>query len=83
MYRVKITKVSTNKNAMRTTDMEGKCIHLPQEGESFTVLGIGLEFGFRNFTTSIVKSVVQNDDSYLIETLNSVYKVDVLEEINL
>lgn len=82
MYKVKITKISTNPNAMRTPDMVGICQELPKEGEIFIMLGEGLEFGTRCFNTSVIKSIVQEGNLFILQTQNSVYHVENLGEVD-
>ena len=82
MYKVKIEKLSTNDNKFRTSCMEGLAPRLPSPGESFVVLGEGLQEGVRVFNTSIVKDFNKFQEGdftvYEIQTLNSSYKVTVL-----
>lgn len=81
MYVVRITKLSDNINKMRTSEMEGITAELPQKGESFKVIGEGLEFGHRIFTTSIVQDITYKSQNLLeIKTLNSLYQVEILGE---
>lgn len=80
MYQVRVTKLSDNKNAMRTTSLEGETEHLPQIGKSFVVVGEGLEFGQRLFNTSMVQNIEERDNKTIIKTLNSLYQVEILNK---
>ena len=82
MYKVKIEKISNNPNKFRTSSMEGLAPRLPTTGESFIVLGEGLNEGIRTFNTSMVKDFSRSQEEsytvYQVQTLNSIYKVTVL-----
>lgn len=79
-YKVKVTKLSDNKNAFRTNDMFGVCVELPTPEKCFLMFGEGLEFGTRLFRSSLVQSVEQIGDSITFVTLNSTYRLDILSK---
>jgi hypothetical protein len=74
MFDVKLTKISSSHNNLRTNDVTGKCHVLPQVGTSFTMFAEGLEFGTRIIATSEVKEVTPEG----FKTENSEYKLEVL-----
>lgn len=80
MYQVRVTKLSDNKNAMRTESIEGEAQNLPEIGKSFVVIGEGLEFGHRLFNTSMVQNIEERDNKLIIKTLNSLYQVEILNK---
>lgn len=82
-YQVSLTKVSDNKNAMRTQSIVGIAPKLPVKNSAFVVIGDSLTPGnnARIVTTSLIKEVVQNGNEYEIMTQNSAYKVTVLAEV--
>lgn len=73
--RVRLTKLSSNPNAMRTSFVEGFTTKLPVAGERFSITSEGLEFGVRYVCTSPVKAV-REDGSF--DTENSTYRVEEL-----
>ena len=81
MYKVTLTKLSNNKNALRTSDVVGACFNLPEIDKPFRIFGAGIEFGNRMVTTSPVKSIEIIDDVIRFNTLNSTYSLKVKEEV--
>ncbi len=82
MYKVKLTKVRSNHNNLRTDEILGVTEKLPTKGEDFNLLGKGLEFGTRSVRTTPVEKIEQIDNEYLFHTRNSTYKLEVLEKLD-
>lgn len=80
-YKVKLTKIRSNHSNLRTDTVEGVVQNLPEVGSTLQLVGEGLEFGNRLVYTTEIKNVEQIDNTYQFNTLNSVYKLEVLEEI--
>lgn len=76
-FKVKLTKLSDNKNNLRTNEIIGECFDLPTEGKCFTLFGEGIEFGTRVVQTSLVQSVERTDNVVRFKTLNSSYQLDI------
>lgn len=79
---IRITKESNNENKMRTKSMDGSPLSYPPlEGNSFVVLGKALDNDpakTRGLTTSVVQKVTKTDTGYIINTLNSTYRIEEL-----
>jgi hypothetical protein len=82
MKKVKISKVSGGQ-AMRTDSMVGLAPREPLVGVSYLVLGESLTPGadVRQFITSMVQKVEVTTKGYNLTTLNSIYQVEVLEDL--
>lgn len=81
-YDVRLTKIHSLHNNLRTDTIEGVTNNLPETGSSFIMFAEGLDFGTRVITTSLVQNVEQIGNEYLFRTLNSAYKLEVLGEAN-
>lgn len=79
-YLVRLTKIRSNHKNLRTDEIEGVTLDLPKEGKYFQMFGKGLEFGTRAITTTTIKKVEQMGSEYLFHTLNSTYKLEVMDE---
>ena len=80
--RVKLIKISSSHNNLRTNEVEGEIEALPSAGGRLAVIGKGLEFGSRLVFTSEIKTVNLIDknetrDLFHIETQNSEYALEV------
>ena len=85
-YRVILTKMESNHNNLRTNEIEGDALFLPDVGKNFSVVGASLTPGLshRLIQTTEVKSVESTgENEFLFKTQNSTYKLQVLstEEI--
>lgn len=82
-YKVRLTKVKSNHSVMRTDTIEGLTEELPSLGKNFTVVGKSLTVGMdcRVFTTTEIQFVENLNNEFVFNTLNSVYKLEVLENI--
>jgi hypothetical protein len=81
MKYYKLTKLSKNENALRTEEMKGHAED-PTQGESFIIVGKGLESteGDRIISTSLIVDIVRvSKDKQLIHTINSTYELERLE----
>lgn len=76
MIKGTLTKLSDNKNNVRTSTVNGEAPHPPTVGRSFLVLSEPLVEGYdyRSLTTSTVLEVMGNE----FKTLNSVYRWEPL-----
>lgn len=72
-----ITKLSRNKNALRTNGMVGEFNTPPEVGRSFSIFGESLTEGglLRAICTSRVQSVVEEKNGWKIQTENSSYRI--------
>ena len=78
----KLTKLSDNKNALRTNEIEGKFEHLPKVGQSFTIIGEPLKKGMlcRLVMTTAVEELLNPEYGvYILNTVNSTYRLEVDE----
>lgn len=80
--KARLTKLSNNVNALRTSEVEGELLNTPEVGASLHMLGVGLtpEKPIRQVTTSVVQEIrVIAPMTYEIKTLNSLYRLEILE----
>ena len=81
-YKVILTKIESNHSRLRTSDVLGNTLELPQVGKSFYLVGESLTEGMiaRVVTTSEISSVEVSEDGkeFTFKTQNSTYKVQVL-----
>ena len=82
MYKVKLTRVKSNHNNLRTDEMIGMTDRFPTKGKTVEVFGEGLVFGMRLIHTTPVKEVEVIDNEYLFHTKNSTYKLEVLKDLD-
>lgn len=78
----KLTKISNNENALRTSSVEGWFYKLPTVGESFRLYSTPLDKPIdsdytRMVTTSLVKEISYTALNYEFKTLNSTYLLEV------
>lgn len=78
MIKCKLIKTSSNQNKLRTNEIEGIAT-IPIVGKSFILIAKGLEFGTRHVQTSIVQSVESSEKEINFTTLNSSYKLLILD----
>ena len=80
-HKVKLTKIESNHNNLRTDIIEGITLELPEVGKSFVLAGKPLTPGtdIRLVTTTEIKNVEKIDNEYKFKTLNSTYKLEVLD----
>lgn len=83
--KVKLIKLESSHENLRTKEVEGESLGLPLVGTSFVVVGKGIEFGTRLVSTSPVQSVYLIDandqrDLFHFQTKNSEYALEVYHE---
>lgn len=81
-YKVKLTKLQSNHNNLRTDSVEGFSLELPEVGKSFQLVGDPLTAGalFRGVFTTEIKNVERMGNEFVFHTMNSKYKLEVLGE---
>ncbi len=74
MYNVTLTKL-VGGTRIRTAEVSGQCDNQLEVGKSFRLVAEPLVEGSiaRIVTTSTVQNIIEQDDSVIIETLNSKY----------
>lgn len=82
---VRLTRIESNHNNLRTRSLQGWCFDLPVVGSSFTIMGQPISEGAvaRVVTTSPVLSIENLDQSssaLRFRTKNSTYELEVLNE---
>jgi hypothetical protein len=80
MYiKVRFSKVHGGE-AVRTGDVIGFASALPEVGKSFIINSdpVDKKYSYREITTSIIQYIERDGEAYIIHTLNSVYRVEVL-----
>lgn len=84
MLKVKLKKIESTHNNLRTNEIEGKTTHIPEVGHPFQIFGESLTEGndFRCVTTTEVKESEYKEDSriFTFKTLNSLYELEILDE---
>lgn len=83
MYSVKLTKIHSNHQNLRTDEIEGTTEALPVVSKSFTMIGEALTPGasFRQIITTPVMSIEVLDEgsSMVFSTMNSQYGLEYKE----
>lgn len=82
--KVKLTKIESTHNNLRTNDMIGEMICLPEVGRGIVVLNdqpLDPTVGdHRKIETSPVTEILEKSDNmYKFKTLNSIYRLDILD----
>lgn len=83
MYKVKLTKIKSSHNNLRTDEIEGETEHLPEVGRSFILKAEpleNLEANFRSVYTTEIEHVEKHENGYRFNTKNSIYHLEVLDE---
>ena len=80
-YRVRLNKIISTHENLRTSEVEGESLALPTIGEGFILIGKSLTEGAnaRLVVTSEIKEVEQDGIDYVFKTLNSTYRLEILE----
>ena len=78
MYKVRLTKIRSNHNNLRSNIIVGETNELPKVGEGFQMLSEGIDFGTRHVWTSPIKHLEKMNNTYQFNTENSVYKLEIL-----
>jgi hypothetical protein len=82
MYKATLTKISDNKNALRTTQMEGVFFEIPAINRSFRIIGEAISQGCSGrliYTSKVQRIHVEDEQTANIFTLNSVYEIKLHE----
>ena len=85
MKKATLVKLSDNKNELRTRTVTGHFMREPTPGNSFFLHAESLdpELDARYIATSIVRKVVTMDNGDInFETLNSVYRLTNVEDVD-
>lgn len=83
-YKVKLTKVKSTHTNLRTDTVEGTAFALPEVGDSFAMFGEPLDpnvGNMRGVYTTEIKSCERIGNEFQFTTLNSTYRLEVLEEV--
>jgi len=77
---IKLTRIESTHNNLRTDSTVGTCVMLPTVGFSFVVLGDSLTEGldWRLITTTEVTELRLSKGVYYFKTKNSSYTLEVL-----
>lgn len=76
--KVKIDKLSKNKNTFDTKlPLIGQAPIKPEKDKTFWVIDEDSEYG--GLRTSLIQKVETTEDGWVLTTLNSIYKVEILE----
>ena len=84
--QMRLTKLSVNKNKLRTNEVLGQGIGEPTVGKSFVFVSESLseeikaQGGNRYVTTSVVTEVSKSGKTITFKTLNSTYKLETLDK---
>ena len=78
--KVKLVKLKSNHNNLRTNEMVGECTELPIVGNSFVIFGqpIDKNAAVRVIQTTPVKDVQRMDQTLTFGTQNSSYQLWLL-----
>jgi len=83
MLAVRLVRIASNHQNLRTSEIIGKTTHIPQVGENFLMFAPPLESGsFRTVCTTEVKTCEYDEAKrkFSFTTLNSTYEVFVLDD---
>ena len=79
---VKLTRIESTHNNLKTESVEGACFDFPMVGESFTMYQGPLKnlTGMRVIMTSPIEWVKIVEGDYIFKTKNSLYELQVKSE---
>lgn len=83
MLKVKLKKIESTHNNLRTDEIEGHTTHIPEVGHGFVLFAPPLEYGnMRTVFTTPAKEVswVETDRKFLFQTQNSKYELTVIDD---
>jgi hypothetical protein len=86
MYLIKLKKIESTHENLRTDEINGMSHDLPEVGQSFTLIADPLERANphkRVVTTTPVVKVTKTGNEMVFETANSVYSIEYEEISNL
>jgi hypothetical protein len=80
MYRVKLTKINSTNDNVRTNEVAGVASTLPVIGLRFQMLSAPLETGnVRYVDTSPIQNIFKVDDkTQTLHTMNSIYELEII-----
>jgi len=80
--KVKLTRIESTHNNLRTDSVKGVCFDFPVVGEAFTMYGGTLTgvSGVRAIITSSVEWIKMVDGDFIFKTKNSLYELEVGSE---
>ena len=81
MY-IKLTKIESKNDNLRTKEIEGNAPYLPEIGLSFVMFAEPLTEGthIRQVTTSVVESMNKiSANKIRFKTMNSTYEIEILD----
>jgi hypothetical protein len=79
LHHVKLTQLVSSHNRVRTKEILGHCSGVPRKGKSFVMTAPPIDETklVRRLTTTKLKSVRKDGDTYYFKTQNSEYKLEV------
>jgi hypothetical protein len=84
MLKVKLTRIRSNHNFLRTSEIVGKTAHIPEVGEEFMLFAPPLEtkIGFRTVRTTKIRECLYDKGArkFIFQTANSLYALQVLDD---
>lgn len=81
-FKVKLHKIASTHNNLRTDVIEGTTSQLPTLDRHFLMSGSGLEFGTRMLHTTAVTALARVGNTILFSTKNSTYTLLILDEFD-
>ena len=81
--KVKLLKLQSTHNNLRTNEIDGECIDLPEIGQSFILLGEALnpDAKVRAIRTTPVQELKKEGNVMTFKTLNSIYELFIKEDV--
>lgn len=85
MIRVKLVRIQSNHQNLRTDEIDGKSFHIPEIGESFSIFSEPLEDKSASARVVVTTPVVTcsydfGKRHFAFTTKNSIYRLDVTED---
>lgn len=80
--KVLLTRLSSNHEKLRTSEIQGWTNDVPREGHPFQMTAPPLEVGSHRlvWTTPVTEVTKVGESSFLFKTANSSYKLDLLTD---
>lgn len=83
IYQVKLKKIESTHNNVRSNEINGVCYELPKVGSSFMLLSsetLTPDTNLRQIVTSEITEVREFDGEIIFRTRNSLYSITVIDE---
>ncbi|NJO48254.1 MAG: hypothetical protein HC840_00900 [Leptolyngbyaceae cyanobacterium RM2_2_4] len=82
MLNVKLTKIESTHNNLRTNEMVGKTGSIPEKDYDIIVFGKGIEFSTRVIQTTVVQESNYDKETktFTFKTQNSTYTLEILDK---